>query len=85
MKPSVEVLLNVCPEIPAIEEVRLKKVVGILRIEESLDDSLTKLVNDKILISWEYCDSNNNPLSDKQLEMESFFEFKNFLESVLKF
>lgn len=75
---SVEVLLNVCPEIPAIEEVRLKKGGWNSRIEESLDNSLTKLVNDKILISWEYCDSNNNPLSDKQLEMESFFEFKNF-------
>jgi len=70
--------LNVCPEIPAIEEVRLKKGGWNSRIEESLDNSLTKLVNDKILISWEYCDSNNNPLSDKQLEMESFFEFKNF-------
>lgn len=75
---SVEALLNVCPKIPAIEEVRLKKGGWRSRIEESLDNSLTKLVNDKILISWEYCDSNNNPLSDKQLEMESFFEFKNF-------
>ena len=75
---SVEALLNVCPKIPAIEEVRLKKGGWNSRIEESLDNSLTKLVNDKILISWEYCDSNNNPLSDKQLEMESFFEFKNF-------
>lgn len=75
---SVEALLNVCPQIPPIEEVRLKKGGWRSRIEESLDNSLTKLVNDKILISWEYCDSNNNPLSDKQLEMESFFEFKNF-------
>ena len=75
---SVEALLNVCPKIPAIEEVRLKKGGWNSRIEESLDNSLTKLVNDKILISWEYCDSNNTPLSDKQLEMKSFFEFQKF-------
>lgn len=75
---SVEVLLNVCPKIPSIEEVRLKKGGWHSRIEDSLDNSLTKLVDDKILISWEYCDSNNNPLSDKQLEMKSFFEFQKF-------
>ena len=40
------------PEIPAIEEVRIEKGGWNSRIEESLDNSLTKLVNDKILISW---------------------------------
>lgn len=75
---SVEALLNVCPKIPAIEEVRLKKGGWHSRIEESLDNSLNKLVNDKILVSWEYSNPNGVRLSDKQLEMKSFFEFQKF-------
>ena len=73
---SVEVLLNVCPEIPAIEEVRLKKGGWRSRIEENFANSLDKLVNDKILVSWEYCNPNCEPLSDDQIEMDSYFEFK---------
>lgn len=75
---SVEVLLNVCPEIPAIEEVRLKKGGWNSRIEESLDNSLDKLIDYKILVSWEYCNPNCEPLSDEQLGMNSFFEFQKF-------
>lgn len=75
---SVEALLNVCPKIPAIEEVRLKKGGWRSRIEESLDNSLNKLVDDKILVSWEYSNPNCERLSDKQLEMKSFFEFQKY-------
>ena len=75
---SVEALLNVCPKIPAIEEVRLKKAGWHSRIEESLDNSLNKLVDYKILVSWEYSNPNGVRLSDKQLEMKSFFEFQKF-------
>lgn len=75
---SVEALLNVCPKIPAIEEVRLKKGGWHSRIEESLDNSLNKLVDSKILVSWEYSNPNGVRLSDKQLEMKSFFEFQKF-------
>ena len=75
---SVEALLKVCPKIPAIEEVRLKKGGWRSRIEESLDNSLNKLVDDKILVSWEYSNPNCERLSDKQLEMKSFFEFKKY-------
>ena len=75
---SVEALLNVCPKIPAIEEVRLKKGGWRSRIEESLDKSLNKLVDDKILVSWEYSNPNCERLSDKQLEMKSFFEFQKY-------
>jgi len=73
---SVEVLLNVCPQIPPIEEVRLKKGGWRSRIEENFANSLDKLVDDKILVSWEYCNQNCEPLSDEQLEMNSFFEFQ---------
>ena len=75
---SVEALLNVCPQIPPIEEVRLKKCGWRSRIEESLTNSLDKLIDDKILVSWEYCNPNCEPLSDEQLEMNSFFEFQKF-------
>ena len=70
--------MNVCPKIPAIEEVRLKKAGWHSRIEESLDNSLNKLVDYKILVSWEYSNPNGVRLSDKQLEMKSFFEFQKF-------
>lgn len=73
---SVEALLKVCPKIPAIEEVRSKKGGWRSRIEENFANSLDKLVNDKILVSWEYCNPNCEPLSDDQLEMDSYFEFK---------
>ena len=73
---SVEALLNVCPQIPPIEEVRLKKGGWRSRIEENFANSLDKLVVDKILVSWEYCNQNCEPLSDEQLEMNSFFEFQ---------
>ncbi|MCB6703352.1 hypothetical protein LIZ27_06345 [Streptococcus parasanguinis] len=75
---SVEALLNVCPQIPPIEEVRLKKCGWRSRIEESFANSLDKLIDDKILVSWEYCNPNCEPLSDEQLEMNSFFEFQKF-------
>ena len=75
---SVEALLNVCSQIPPIEEVRLKKGGWRLRIEESLTNSLDKLADDKILVSWEYCNPNCEPLSDKQIEMDSFFEFQKY-------
>ena len=73
---SVEALLKVCPKIPAIEEVRSKKGGWRSRIEENFANSLDKLVNDKILVSWEYCNPNCEPLSDDQIEMDSYFEFK---------
>lgn len=75
---SVESLLNVCPKIPAIEEVRLKKGGWRSRIEDSLTNSLDKLADDKILVSWEYCNPNCERLSDKQIKMDSFFEFKKY-------
>lgn len=75
---SVEALLNVCSKVPPIEEVRLKKGGWRSRIEESLDNSLNKLIDDKILVSWEYCNPNCEPLSKKQLKMKSFFEFKKY-------
>lgn len=75
---SVEALLNVCPQIPPIEEVRLKKGGWRSRIEESFANSLDKLADDKILVSWEYCNPNCEPLSDEQLGMNSFFEFQKF-------
>lgn len=75
---SVEALLNVCPQIPPIEEVRLKKFGWRSRIEESFANSLDKLIDDKILVSWEYCNPNCEPLSDEQLRMNSFFEFQKF-------
>ena len=75
---SVEALLNVCPKIPAIEEVRSKKGGWRSRIEENFANSLDKLVDDKILVRWEYCNQNCEPLSDEQLEMNSFFEFQKF-------
>ena len=75
---SVEALLNVCPQIPPIEEVRLKKGGWRSRIEESFANSLDKLIDYKILVSWEYCNPNCEPLSDEQLGMNSFFEFQKF-------
>ena len=75
---SVEALLNVCPQIPPIEEVRLKKGGWRSRIEESFANSLDKLIDYKILVSWEYSNPNCERLSDKQLEMKSFFEFQKF-------
>ena len=68
--------MKVCPKIPAIEEVRSKKGGWRSRIEENFANSLDKLVNDKILVSWEYCNPNCEPLSDDQIEMDSYFEFK---------
>ena len=75
---SVEALLNVCPKIPAIEEVRLKKGGWRSRIEESLTNSLDKLADDKILVCWEYCNPNCEPLSKKQIKMDSFFDFQKY-------
>ena len=75
---SVEALLNVCPKIPAIEEVRLKKGGWRSRIEESLTNSLDKLADDKILVCCEYCNPNCEPLSKKQIKMDSFFDFQKY-------
>lgn len=75
---SVEALLNVCSQIPPIKEVRLKKGGWRSRIEDSLTNSLDKLADDKILVSWEYCNPNCEPLSDKQIKMDSFFEFQKY-------
>ena len=70
--------MNVCPKIPAIEEVRLKKGGWRSRIEESLTNSLDKLADDKILVCWEYCNPNCEPLSKKQIKMDSFFDFQKY-------
>lgn len=73
---SVTTLLKACPYIPTYKEVNAKDRAFTRRIIEPFERDLTACKN---VFSWEYCHSNNEPLTDAELQGFSYELFKTLL------
>ncbi|MEW4353761.1 hypothetical protein AB1I63_02515 [Streptococcus pneumoniae] len=80
---SVESLLNIAPDIPNIETVRIGNGAWTERIADKLEKVLDLLVEHKIIEKWNYCNSKGLELSDEQLD--NFGSYHIFKESKIKF
>ena len=76
---SVAKLLEVAPEIPSIEAVRVVNGSWSERIKGSLEKALDAVED---VISWEYSNSKGLPLKDKQLELS---DYETFIKLFVKF
>lgn len=63
---SVKTLLDVCPDIPSAEQVAATDRHYQTRIVNPFEKALDKLVKDKVLASWEYCNAKSAPLTGEQ-------------------
>lgn len=79
---SVSTLISCCPDLPSYEEVREKMGRQITnKIIEPIERDLNHLQEKGILSSWEYCNANEEPLTDGQLGKGDFETWNKWLVS----
>ena len=76
---SVQSLLKACPEMPRPEEVKSRHYKQ--QIIDPFEDNMDALQEAGIIVSWEYCNSGGEPLTDEQLTAyHTAIDFKDWVQ-----
>lgn len=75
---SVKTLLEWCPDIPTVEDVKTSRGSFNQKIQEPFEKALDSLESKGILSSWEYCNKSKTPLTEAQISAMSFNDFMEF-------